>query len=134
MNEVTKQEILAMAPGQELDVLVAQRVMDHPSACIDENHVWRAIREPTPGEAACYAEYGITHRVLGVAEYSTSMNSAWPVLEWLRTFNCDLSLESHGSSWAVHMAQLFDEPMCETAPEAICKAALLFHLQMDPDL
>ena len=127
---MTEEEILSLNPGQELDVLVARHVMGHPSSRLVPGHVWGALRDLTPEEDAGYRRCGIVHAYLGVAEYSTGISAAWSVLERIRTAHPLASIDSCGSEWLAWFSDLGeDSPRCATAPEAICKAALLLYFR-----
>jgi hypothetical protein len=65
----------------------------------------------------------------GLAEvpfYSADIAAAFQVVEWLRTRNWQLTLESWGTDWAAEFRQItrYESYSAQTAAEAICRAAL----------
>jgi hypothetical protein len=122
---MTRDEILAMKPGQELTMLIAEEVMG-----------WYAT------EGGFWSHPDIEHRVSWIAfQYSTDMGHAWKVFEAIRllenvfTVNIQQGGYHKGTRVWVDWKQGSEGPrpsLCvdvETAPEAICKAALLAILQ-----
>jgi len=94
---MTRDEILAMKPGRELDALIAEKVMGWS---------WGIIGDLIPA-------------------YSTDISAAWEVVEEMG--DC-LHLRQHGEQgeWeAWFCGYPNSKAHGETAPEAICKAALL---------
>lgn len=89
---MTRDEILAMPAGREMDVLVGRHVMD------------------LVGPPDLYWEY------------STDISAAWMVVEKFPA----VSLTFRGKYWFCDVNQVdFDYSQAETAPLAICRAALL---------
>jgi len=133
---MTRDEILAMEPGRELDVLVAEEVMgfdvveDPESAICGGSRVsgglWVIIERD-------YHEWG--HKVDQSEPYSTDIAAAWEVVEkmderkrWVHIrSSMDQNLKERG--WAVDMGRWWNRTRlgvwARTVPEAICKAALL---------
>jgi len=133
---MTRDEILAMEPGRELDVLVAEEVMgfdvveDPESAICGGSRVsgglWVIIERD-------YHEWG--HNVVPPEPYSTTWRSMGQVVEKmlsLEAFECYLQSQTYG--WYCSFqhpgnrggqanGDCAETPM--QAPEAICKAALL---------
>ena len=117
---MTKEEILAMKPGEELDVLIAKGPMGF------EVPSYLGISRPT-----VMISPGVW---LPLARYSTNISSAWPLVEKFRIAVIPIWLD--GWKWACcdeyalepgdyKMQWLGELTICDTAPEAICKAALL---------
>ena len=121
---MTRKEILAMKPGEELDVLVAEKVMGTPvhweRAVVIGNHLKWVRCEPYR-----IGEIRRTEDDKPVPPYSTDIAAAWdvatsagglvvrhldPIDRWTARF---------GSSVV----------MAEAVPEAICKARLLATLE-----
>jgi hypothetical protein len=132
---MTRDEILAMNPGPELDALVAERVMG-----------WkRTNRRPCYPEA--WANYpqewfltpdGSVENVTNLPRYSADITVAWEVMEKLRgLFDEDyfwhIATLRHGRVSAYFAEEyppatgkrIVGRSEADTAPEAICKAALL---------
>lgn len=103
---MTKEEILAMKPGEELDAAVGNEVMGWGRGA------WRPFIEISKG-------YRVSHQF----KPSTSLSAAWEVVEKL---NLPFFIRRlPGKNYAVGIG--YGKGICsgEIAPEAICKAALL---------
>jgi len=113
---LTRESILAMEPGRELDALVAEKVMDIPI-------IWRG-----PYVAGGPLGLGTPHK------YSTDMSAAWEVVEKFdkNTFNLNWLDGSniYGIGWHCKLGNEHAHK-CSTPTEAICKAALLTTLEDD---
>ena len=113
---MTRDEILAMKAGRELDALVAEKVMG-----VKNMEQWL-----------------INHRMDETGQYSTDIAAAWEVVEKMRQrfrdssktvlFGCH---ENLAGNWTAYWYQSTDtmppqwEAISESLPEAISKAALL---------
>ena len=141
---VTREEILAMEPGRELDVSVAVNVMGWQrweSKGIDK--VWPVIVPPMGDErhnwAAEWDEHGCPH---WMPHYSTDISAAWEVVEKMQNTPCrdgdhfcarvEGFKNAHEAAFFHHLVGIPGDDGLEyyeargiTAPEAICKAALL---------
>ena len=120
---LTKDEILAMKHGRELDALVAEKVMGWVDLWKDEKH----FKMYPPNKQNVGIRYaGRTE----VWNYSTDISAAWKVVE---EFNFYIDNAGYGEKkYRVILGELNNnndiyrpEAFGETAPEAICKAALL---------
>lgn len=109
---MTKDEILNMTAGSSLDALISEKIFGRPFI--------------KPGHGSC-----CTCQVCGhdydncCCGYSDEIGMAWKVVEEMG--DC-LHLKQHGSegNWAAMFCGANDDFVnAETAPEAICKAALL---------
>jgi len=149
---MTKEEILAMKAGRELDVLVAQKVLDievewdYPPWDVDKILPKLPFRKGEPRTCVGPMAHPIADTVY---KYSTDISSAWQVVEALRSMKdgkdnqllCCLEIFSdYGNCWEIrwayselstyndghkrHYSDCFDD-----FPEAICKAALLIKLK-----
>ncbi len=142
---MTKEEILAMEAGKELDVLVAEKVMGHPmpdfipEAALDLYLAGSPIHYDSWTCVCRYDEGDIPKWVPD--PYSTDISAAWRVVdklteEWTREnkpisieviYDCG-SYETKIETWNEDK-QDWNEPIfsgsCEAAPEVICKAALI---------
>jgi len=113
---MTRDEVLAMKPGRELDALVAEKVMG-----------WKAVQvfdlKDTDGTniANGITPYNIGQRV---PHYSTDIASAWEVVEEMQNNEWDFTLKNHKRKYEAIFGTLYNA-FAPTAPEAICKAALL---------
>lgn len=119
---MTRDEVLAMKPGRELDALVAEKVMGwqifgdegvHPrhKDLFDKTPHWSMLRE-----YPCYSE---------------KIAAAWEVVGKI---NDCLHLKEHGVKgvWEVFFCGYHGSIVsADTAPEAICKAALLAVMEVD---
>jgi len=141
---MTRDEILSMKPGRELDALVAEKLMGWRkktfpgggggfTAWVDENErVMKLISNSTMSETCYRCDY---------FRPSTDIAAAWEVLEKIGGFTLvPAGRNIHGkiSFWyagkkyidgnKVYEVNDVGNPTTgcgETAPEAICKAALL---------
>lgn len=117
---LTRETILAMQPGRELDHIIGEKVMGAYQINNDTvyNLKWRIA--------------DALH--LHMPPYSTDMSAAWEVVEMIsdKKFNVYVTRRSDGmhfteckkvGSSADRLFEVFAE--APTAPEAICKAALL---------
>ena len=109
------EDIENMQAGREMDAIIAEKVFKLDAACWVE---------------ACEVEGHL------IAEYSTDIAAAWEVVEKLDLFNRDLALMRTSGGYGIYPlvrdvtgAQVLDicHPVAkdETAPLAICRAALL---------
>jgi hypothetical protein len=115
---MNRDEILAMEPGRELDALVAEKVMGY-KLHYPENY------------DQCTVDKG---HIIDCFEPSTDISAAWEVVEKyfyveVRKVNTKLEL-GNGGIWCwracVSKGDGYSSiATSETAPEAICKAALL---------
>jgi hypothetical protein len=149
---LTREEVLAMKAGRELDALCCERVFgyahltgdmvpdDHKHHNLDDGQqqeVW--VKDLGDGMVDRYCKY-----CGDLPCYSTDMTAAWEIVKHVQTerpywrFSILGGDEGFGSQWK---AEWFGEAdpdkdygdrhgiaRCATAPEAICKAALLAKL------
>lgn len=99
---MTRDEILNMPAGREMDYLIAEKVLE-----------LSILKDGT----------GILLPIdLQVKNYSTDIAAAWGVVEKFPT----MSLTFRGKYWFCDLNQVdFDYTQADTAPLAICRAALL---------
>jgi hypothetical protein len=140
---MTREEILAMPADRELDALVAEKVMGLTGYEFDDTHwycptckawvhpaqvTFHEVHErcQTPVVSDWCDEEGNV-----MPEYSTDISAAWEVVEKIheKRFLFDASL-SVGAGYTVRFYNRDKEtfhmaPYIPTAPEAICKAALI---------
>jgi hypothetical protein len=109
---LTREQVLALKPGNELDLIVAIEVMGHEAGEFKDG--WIKLGPKFEG---C------------PKRYSTDISAAWEVFKWLVKMHEDATI---AYPWNVSADY---DPMRETTwkihaegksvPEAICKAALL---------
>jgi hypothetical protein len=108
---VTREEILAMDPGHELDELIAIHVMGYEKSRMQDG--WVRI-----GALATYPK-----------RYSTDISAAWEVVEKFDEITIRRYETIGNESRFVCRIQVNHHTQvtncAKTAPEAICKAALL---------
>lgn len=107
---MTREEILTMEPGRELDALIEQHVFGKRVEWIQDE-----VTDPYP---IVPAEYGYI-----VENYSSDISAAWEVVEKRNRW---FSLQWNGLEYVCEIG--IDAPCkigAKSAPEAICKAALL---------
>jgi hypothetical protein len=107
VRKLTRDEILAMEPGRELDALVAEKVMG-----------WTKVGE-NAWEAPNIKGYPLLPR------YSTDIATAWEVVEKIAQKWHDFNIGRHHGKWSIGWNYKGSVVDLKTAPEAICKAALL---------
>jgi hypothetical protein len=121
---VLREQILAMKPGRELDALVAEKVMGLPNV---RKYMSRYVHDNHPEKAWVTG-------IVDIPEYSTDISAAWEVVEKMHEWGgCEISCCGTGEKrWYVVHTHTNTAPYqkginvtCNTAPEAICKAALL---------
>lgn len=101
-----------MKAGRELDALTAEKVMG-----------LRVVRCPDHGDCIYWHAYGPDRPDGQLPEYSTDIAEAWQVVEKLRDLDPEIW-------WDVHWECVFNTNdsrvwgTADTAPEAICRAAL----------
>lgn len=138
---MTRDEILAMPEGRELDALVAERVMGKP------------FRRPTHGSCCTCQNCGEDYDSCGGGcFYSADIAAAWQVVEKLRErLNVEIQTANHlvtKEQWRVvvddtdfgcihhgigEVRTTKDISVFgNTAPLAICRAALLMTLEANP--
>lgn len=130
---MTRDEILAMELGRELDALVAEKVMGwtvfrekHNGYELEDDEI--AIGYP-PGEDINSVPYEIE-------DYSTHIQTAWVVFNKIKDLGAWIEVawnpkKKHyrcaiGANFTNgKLKTTIDENKFQTAPEAICKAALI---------
>ena len=141
---MTRDEILAMEAGRELDALVAERVMGLDVVMNPESAMCVGCRVSGGGAWVVieydYHEWG--HKVVRPLPYSTDIAAAWEVVEKLEADGIGrLELVRLGWDWnRVWRATFFSTALTEgvtgkadTAPLAICLAALLAAMEAEDD-
>lgn len=118
----------ALKPGRDLDAMVAQHVMGWID--VKMQPIANAFGQKVMDEYCGQPSIGATLPVL-VPRYSTMIQEAWPVIEKLRREHPFVGLISGkgpqgAQPWIckVNKEGAFFEERAETAPMAICLAAL----------
>lgn len=113
---MTKEEILAMRPGRELDDLTAKKVMGL-KLCGDTTQTF-VLRINTYFPVRCY---------------SSIISAAWEVVERLEGMNAKWVCSNKDDGYEFWIGGDSDHLVavvkCKTLPEAICKAALIAVLE-----
>jgi len=142
--DLTRESILKMKPGLELDALVAEKVMKLE---VVDGYVFREETVPCPeNKCGCFSGAYTTIKAYPVLHYSTDnvaagqvveeivsrMEADNPHFEWegplFKPENQYLENYAQGTTcWYVLVVRngLRQHVCADTAPEAICKAALL---------
>jgi hypothetical protein len=126
-EEVNRDEILERKPGRELDALVAEKVMGLPQPYLS----------PFNGE------WVIKHEekwkpIERLQNYSTDISAAWEVVEKFESYKLsklpdgDVRIK-YGGQYQCFINANKNCGYGSTAPEAICKAALLAVLEVNVD-
>jgi len=113
---MTRDEIMAMEAGREMDALVAEKVMGWELRTFKSNGVdfWHI-----PGTVRCE---------LDAPKFSTDIGAAWEVVEKMIGEMWNLSLEYQSAVYWCEFGKTCvpgDGEIADTAPLAICRAALL---------
>lgn len=124
---MTKAEILALQPGRELDICVAEVLTGQ------QRFLSRYDPMTANGEPQFYFGYPVGHDI--APAYSTDIAAAWQVVEAMRPEygfwidgDDDYVVEfQHGMPGMADYRH--GRASAPTAPEAICKAALLAKLE-----
>lgn len=120
---MTKEEILSLKAGKELNIKVAEAVMKK-----------KYTEDETFGDMEINNE-----RVYGhLQPYSEDISAAWQVIERMKGYNPRIAFDIHSQKWEATFnicEANFSCPvvLAVTAPEAICKAALLALLEIKLD-
>lgn len=147
---MTKEEILAMKLGPELDTLVAEKVMGHPMPDIIPDDALDLYLAGTPihyDSWTCVCRYDEGDIPKWIPDpYSSDISAAWQLVEKLAEnweenrkpisieviYDCGAN-ETRIETWNEDKHD-WNEPIfsgsCAAAPEAICKAALIAKIQM----
>ena len=136
---LTKDEIMNMAPGREMDRLIATKVMGWIPCEINwwlEPKRWNCLIEKADEWVFETEKYGVEHegrkyQAIPSARWNPSkdISDAWEVVEKLKSKGLYMRL-FHDGEYGVSFKQFPKEPaFASTAPSAICKAALLAALE-----
>lgn len=128
---MTRDEILNMPAGREMDALIWLSLNDKPLDILTCRHI--------DGDVQPHAGYPLGH--ISPPCYSTDISSAWEVVEKIvENFKCDVSIANRSSGNdcpRIYVCRIqygtleYDNPdlllyvVADTAPLAICRAALL---------
>ena len=111
---MNKDEILAMKAGEELDKLVIKELM---------HHIWDDSERPRCKICGVWKDWpkptGCEYK-----PYSTDISAAWQVVEKLRDYYPEIEFNQFSKKWEVTFL-VGETALADTAPEAICRAALL---------
>jgi len=114
---MTRDEIENMSSGREMDALIAERVL---GLKVDyEFEGFGGLRVPSLVDK--YDEWGY------LPDYSTDISAVWQVIEKLKEHKPLLNYDPYSKKWYMcfNGAPFYS---AETAPLAICRAALLTRL------
>jgi len=141
---MTREKILAMGSGREMDALVAEKVMGLTVICQQESdhflhglakvlHVPKRERITIPMVQMWRTSDGKVLR-----RYSTDIAAAWTVVEYMRAEGWDFELVTRiwgriGWRATLYSCRVAWSAYGSTAPEAICRAALVAALGGEKD-
>jgi hypothetical protein len=115
---MTRDEILNMPAGREMDYLVAEMVMKIRPRIASTEYI---------GKEVVGRKYDavINHEIIELPFYSTDISAAWEVILEMREngFGCDMDVGSKG--WGCRFGVGGEIVTAESMPLAICRAALL---------
>lgn len=124
---MTRDEILAMPAGRELDTLVAENVMGEtkPIYAHEPGHLL-AIKH---GSWYCLPEFDKGDECEWRAQsFSSDISAAWEVVEKLKEFKPIINYDPFHKKWFVRFNG-GEFHSAEVAPLAICRASLLAVLE-----
>ena len=133
MPKMTREEILAMKAGRELNIRVAEDVMGFEFSedeIFGDTESYKLSRRRTP-----LARFAGNQIYGPLRHYSEDMSAAQRVVDKLKKYNVRLEFNHHTENWEAwfsHRKADFSYPIASavTIPEAICKAALLTMLEV----
>ncbi|PZD95205.1 hypothetical protein DNH61_11640 [Paenibacillus sambharensis] len=119
-----------MEPGRELDALVAEKVLGWKQCSVE------GTAKIAYGKPSDFRDHEPRVRI---GDYSTDIAAAWEVVEKMRSN--DYLLDIGNGSGAGYAAMFYNPnktifligPYTETAPDTICKAALLVMIKEDAE-
>ena len=117
---MTKEEILSLKAGKELNIRIAKTVMRKSYA-----------HDETFGDMEIDSQ-----RVYGTLQpYSEDISAAWQVMERMKGYNPRIAFDTLSQKWEAAFSIREADFTCpvalaDTAPEAICKAALMALLEI----
>ena len=115
---MTRDEILNMPAGREMDALIAENVMGYQWGY---KHAFSTL--PT------WSKNGI---VVTLGDYSTDISAAWEVVEKLRGKRVmEISITKKSFWCTVYATGRNINEKADTAPLAICRAALLAVMEVE---
>lgn len=126
---MTKEEILELEPGREIDCLIAEKIMG-----------WKVIEGSYINSV--YIVGDDDYKEIGSCNFSTDISAAWEVVEKMKELHYDTAelYRFTDNKWLVKFVCSYgpcpyhnnpentwhgSSVTAQTAPEAICKAALL---------
>jgi hypothetical protein len=123
---MTREEILKLEAGRELDALIFAKIFDKMAFRSDGNFVFSNKREYLDdGDAYYLGEY---QEIIQLPFYSTDIAAAWEVVEKIREY-IECIWPNDRGLWSLLSYERLEEGLttvsAETAPLAICRAALL---------
>lgn len=127
---MTKDKILAMPAGREMDRFIAEKVMGCRVLISTDGQLYCRCgmtcnypHAPDDRDSQLYGD---------LYEFSTDIAAAWEVVEKLRERFAQVAIDVCGDLWRARLyldsdtlAELFADATEDTAPLAICRAALL---------
>lgn len=124
---MTRDEILNMPVGREMDALVAEKVLGWQWQGFEGGYQRLYINDGDYRRYGAIREGGETEYTNNLHNYSTEMGAAWDVVE---KFNNQCMLNNVHGLWECYFPGNV-MGLAETAPLAICRAALLAVLEKE---
>lgn len=118
---MTREEILNMPAGREMDAMIAEKCMGWEYKETYRTMTWEL---PHKKVIALFSPEGIEKTP---PHYSTNIAAAWEVVEKLKIFsiNAPRSTKEFYSAWCWVIGYGHENAQADTAPLAICRVALL---------
>lgn len=110
---MTREEILRMPAGREMDALIAEKVMGH---VVNKNAKLFTRWE---------TEIGYSEGFTSLSRYSTDIRDAWEVVEKFPVFYFE-SCKELKEYFSMIGSDFESSATAETAPLSICRSALLY--------
>lgn len=147
---MTKEEVLALAPGRELNVLVAVKALGWipwEETRGEYTHIifqkpgnrsinWERENKRYRRKQIDISEIDFHNKIVhGLIDFSGDISAAWEVVDHLKKSHTIFHLARKWRTWEATFVPFakIDGPHafeCDTAPEAICKAALLAVMEL----
>jgi len=127
---MTKEEIMQLKSGKKLNALVAENIMGWTKKQVSADECFEIT-----GDCCANIIWLDSYDTWAYEpdKYSTDISEAWQVIEYLKTKGWGFQLKMDNIIWAELYGLGIGYFTCigESAPEAICKVALLASLTQD---
>jgi len=126
---MTRDEILKLEAGREMDALILKHIFN-------ADVIWKdsVINSVGFSPAGFHGKWPNSSHVYSKGGYSADISAAWEVVEKLKSIGLELLLDNYSPNWSCDFTETLEvtsekEVSADTAPLAICRAALLATLE-----